>query len=990
MPPSVYLSSGSATSSTCTKTGSDDVPLELECEHMPQQQQQMPQQLQMPQQHLNQNPAYGYWAPPSPLQTGTARLVVDYPYDSDHDSSCKVTSTTGSPSTASTRSSGSSRMRSTKHPAVPVPSVPSSPNMSNEDEREEYYRRQNQNQIQYYPEDVDANDDDDNVVLWDRPSWSLSSMLPPWKWCIPASTTRRGNGDNAGTPPTSTAALDQMTLHQRQQLFQQQQQQQQQQYNPYSTLPEYYYPHPPPTPYQQQQLQYSQFQQQLQLQQHHMFVQQQQQEQQQQLRGGMLGHGDEKSWSSGSGSSISSSTSDPSMEEDQAEWIASNPPLTPAPAGQQQWKTTSKTKSQDPPKASWNSGAASLVPKNNKDGTSFTNPSSPILAKPRLARRSNTTCAASTLSVSVSQSHKTITMTTTGTNSSPASLGRPPLLARRGVSAPGSLRIPTTTGTGSPGSPPQLPPPPPHQLQQQQQVPSPPPLQQRSPLQHHHPNLNYNNNNSNSKPPRSNSMTKTGSTSTSTSTSPDVVLANANTLTPPTRLRLDSRDSSTGSLHRRQTRHGSFEFSACSLSDILGHGHSGGPTPILTRNASSSSSSSTRPDFPTTIEYRAASTSYSTSHSLPVVSPIWARGSSWSSSWSEEPELDHHNDNDNDEESLWISEDEDEEHGGNVDANASTANASEHHAAAGEMERKRSLGYISPAEGESSSSSSSLSSSSSTGGQEKKKEEPQPPEHELQQVAPPNDWMLQWAQQGTTTTATTPSTTVESPAMVIDEDILTQEVETTVDTRPVYLPLPSQHHKTEDKAASNNKVILSGWVAVSADDSLLIKLAASDGRPTLVRSDLALLELTCDSLILRRRGTNQDVTVVPLSNDCQVSAREISSRAGKCVVISKSSKTVCTILPVSLPRQLFAATGDELVEKDRFDRLQSCMFTPFCVATPTLLSKSKSKPAPARRTATCDLQWGQQEYCVRHYAPNEQHDMARHLQFAIDSAIRMS
>jgi hypothetical protein len=156
----------------------------------------------------------------------------------------------------------------------------------------------------------------------------------------------------------------------------------------------------------------------------------------------------------------------------------------------------------------------------------------------------------------------------------------------------------------------------------------------------------------------------------------------------------------------------------------------------------------------------------------------------------------------------------------------------------------------------------------------------------------------------------------------------------------------------------------------------------------LVRSDLALLELTCDSLILRR-GTNQAVTVIPLSTDCQVWGREISSRAGKCVVISKSSssKTVCSILPVSLPRQFFTAAGDDLVEEGRFDRLQSCMFTPFVVEATTALI---SKPAAPRRTATSDLEWGQQEYCVRHYAPDEQHDMARHLQFAIDAAIRMA
>jgi hypothetical protein len=542
-------------------------------------------------------------------------------------------------------------------------------------------------------------------------------------------------------------------------------------------------------------------------------------------------------------------------------------------------------------------------------------------------------------------------------------------------------------------------------------------------------------------------MTKTGS---STNTSPDVAVvsptanvnANAYTTTP-TRPRLGSRDISTGSLHRRQSG-GSFEFHTTGV-DAAAAAAAGPPlgglaltvTPTaLARTISSGSGNGngTTPDFPTTIEYRAASSSSSYNSSLPVMlSPNWVRGISWSSCWTEEdpdPErlLDHHQNKnknfsdychdimDEDDESLWISEDEDEEHGNvnvvvnanaNVDANTTSAviSVSETHPpVTGEMERKHSLGYISPAEGDSSSSSSSSSSSPAKGGQEmeqkKQEQQQQQPEHQLQQVAPPNDWMLQWAQQGTTTTTASPGTTpftipVESPAMVIDEDIPTQEADIPpVDAGPVYLPVPDQHRRTEDEsAANNNKVILSGWVAVSADDSLLVKLAASDARPALIRSDLALLELTRDSLILRR-GTNQAVTVVPLSNDCQVSAREISSRAGKCVVISKSSNTVCTILPVSLPQQFFAATEQdelELVGTDRFDRLRSCMFTPFVVeetatATPLLLSK----PAAATsRTATCDLMWGQ-EYCVRHYAPNEQHDMARHLQFAIDSAIRMS
>jgi hypothetical protein len=1013
------------------RPGSDDLELELECD----QQMQQLQQQHLPQhQNMNKNPEYGYWAsaPPSPLQ---ARREISY-------DSCVSDE---SPTTeASTRSSGTS----SSHSAMPAANV-----AENEDEREHYRRQyQYQNQIQYYPEEVDGadnsdNDDDDNVVLWDRPSWTLSSILP-WQWCIPGGADSRSPADGGAngnvTPSNSITDLNQMNSHpshqqqlhqlqlqqqmqhrqqqqmqQHQQHQQQQHQQQHQQYyfqqqqqQQYALYPSY--PHPAAAQFQHQQHQ---------LQQHHMFVQQQQQ---QQLHGGLgreeilaHDHGDDASWSSRSGSSISlsgsesisigssfssSSDSEPSMAEDRGEWNASTPTrilnLPPVPAWQQQWTTPSKNQHQHQPQASWNSGTTSSTPppppppllsnpslvNNNEDNGILSqpiqNPSSPILTKPRLARRSNTTCGGATsssscnhgsqlsMSMHVPASPKTPTTmtTTTTTTSSPASsLGRPPLLARRGVSAPGALRMSTITtcnsGTGS-SSPQQQAPLTPSP------APPPSPLQhQRSPLQHHHPNLNYSNhsnsnhsnsNHSNSKPPRSTS--KTGNNVTT----PDVAvvspMANTQSSNTPTRPRLGSRDLSTGSLHRRQSG-GSFEF------------HTNGPSPIVTALARNISSGSNTPDFPTTIEYRAATLYDNDPSPLPVMSPSLVRGTSWSSNWTEEPEVNHKNDDNHDMDDLWISEDEEYEHGAVVSDSESHV-----HQTAGEIERKRSLGYISPAEGDSSSSSASLSSSSEEDGQEKDKQEPQQPEHQLQQVAPPNDWMLQWAQQGTTTAAT-PFTTVESPAMIIDDDIPTQEEDITVDTGPVYLPAPNK-----DESTANSKVILSAWVAISADESLLIKLAASDGRPTLVRSDLALLELTCDSLILRR-GANQDVTVVPLSNDCQVGAREISSRAGKCVVISKSSNTVCTILPVSLPQQFFAATGYELVETDRFDRLQSCMFTPFVVETPTPLSKSK--PAAASRTATCDLMWGQ-EYCVRHYAPNEQHDMARHLQFAIDSAIRMS
>jgi hypothetical protein len=139
---------------------------------------------------------------------------------------------------------------------------------------------------------------------------------------------------------------------------------------------------------------------------------------------------------------------------------------------------------------------------------------------------------------------------------------------------------------------------------------------------------------------------------------------------------------------------------------------------------------------------------------------------------------------------------------------------------------------------------------------------------------------------------------------------------------------------------------------------ILIKLALQTSHLGSIRSSPIG---TDDSLILRR-GTNQAITVVPLSNDCQVSAR--ATVRVRCVVLSKSS----TPSPFCRYRSNFSPLRETSWSRpDRFDRLQSCMFTPFVVGLLTPLSKSN---APASRTATCDLMWDRY-YCRP--ARSEQH-----------------
>jgi hypothetical protein len=98
------------------------------------------------------------------------------------------------------------------------------------------------------------------------------------------------------------------------------------------------------------------------------------------------------------------------------------------------------------------------------------------------------------------------------------------------------------------------------------------------------------------------------------------------------------------------------------------------------------------------------------------------------------------------------------------------------------------------------------------------------------------------------------------------------------------------------------------------------------------------------------------------------SRQEKFRRAGKCVVLSKSSNTTCTILPVATAA-IFRRYGRRFWSRlDRFDRLQSCIVIPFVVGYTHAVVQVK--PAPASRTATCDLMWDRSTVSVTTHRMN--------------------
>jgi hypothetical protein len=233
----------------------------------------------------------------------------------------------------------------------------------------------------------------------------------------------------------------------------------------------------------------------------------------------------------------------------------------------------------------------------------------------------------------------------------------------------------------------------------------------------------------------------------------------------------------------------------------------------------------------------------------------------------------------------------------------------------------------------------------------------------------PEEWMEQWATQKASLMPplspqrTISSRTSESPPVPTKETA----------SGPVYLPLSFDLDNQVTEAGGT--LVLSGWAAVSEGDALRNKLALSETSQLPVeRDDIAYLQLVKEGgqWNLKFYWSRTDVQVLPLTRSLQAQSQEVCGRAGRCVLLQDAwtRQVLYTILPVSLPQYFFRQ--GKLLSARNFGLLQSAMFTPFYNAT-------MGSPAPA--------EWSQ-EYCLRRYAPDAQHDAAMHILFCLDAALR--
>lgn len=250
-------------------------------------------------------------------------------------------------------------------------------------------------------------------------------------------------------------------------------------------------------------------------------------------------------------------------------------------------------------------------------------------------------------------------------------------------------------------------------------------------------------------------------------------------------------------------------------------------------------------------------------------------------------------------------------------------------------ERQRESGYISPSEDELS------------------------PKTVISGPPPPESWMLNWAEQ--------------KNSQLSELSSLPEPVTKSAHNGPVYLP----HNDALDSVESSS-ILVSGWAAISLSDSLRTKLATAERRPSLDRSEIQYFQLCRQSdktHCLKIHGDDEYLQTIQLSPSCQVISQEVCSRSGKLVLVQDAwtRRVLCSILPVSLPPHFFTNDGS-LVPQRHFSMLASTAFTPFYNGT-------------YGSANTQDMEWGE-DLCLRKYAPDEQHDAATHVLFALDAAIR--
>lgn len=236
---------------------------------------------------------------------------------------------------------------------------------------------------------------------------------------------------------------------------------------------------------------------------------------------------------------------------------------------------------------------------------------------------------------------------------------------------------------------------------------------------------------------------------------------------------------------------------------------------------------------------------------------------------------------------------------------------------------------------------------------------------------PPPDWMVQWAQQEG-------KTTIEPPASPVSRSSITSRISDpppvpTKDTAtgPVYLPVSLDLDKQVQGAGAS--IVFSGWAAISEGDSMRGNFAlAEDNEIPIEHEDICYLQLVREGsqCSLKIHRPSREVKDVTLSRSLQVLSQEVSGRAGRCVLLQDgwTRQVLWTILPVSLSSHFFRQ--GRLVSARSFALLQSAMFTPFYNAT----------------TGSTSQEWSQ-EYCMRRYAPDAQHDAAMHILFAMDGAL---
>ena len=230
----------------------------------------------------------------------------------------------------------------------------------------------------------------------------------------------------------------------------------------------------------------------------------------------------------------------------------------------------------------------------------------------------------------------------------------------------------------------------------------------------------------------------------------------------------------------------------------------------------------------------------------------------------------------------------------------------------------------------------------------------------------------------------------------------------TIPFKPTYLcKSPSLEEKLlrqlmqQQGSAAAHRVIFSGWVAASIggeQDSFEERRLRNQQQSLVSFHDLHYLCLTennstgCTSLVLCQsnhscRGTDNgeddnyrlNMKAYSLERDWIVQTREVSARAGRCVVIRRAlcqpdeQNHIMALLPVSLQPELFADIESGTL------------------VSPTIFSKQRDQlfvPQSCHHSVGSGSGSGSTGFMHRAYAPDEQQDAVMHLMFSVGASIR--